>query len=189
MNFYELPDDGTIKSVPPELTRYIASDRLDADGKLLHPIEPYWTTPLALARHFYSLDWTREDEPVVHAHPEPKTPRAKRPTAPPRIIAPLPTRASVAQPIVYFIGGDVGPIKIGMTASAANRLARIQSTCPFPVRVLASMPGGRSEEMRLHRQFAASRLHGEWFERSPELLAEIAALAPTSPPARQGEGV
>lgn len=45
--------------------------------------------------------------------------------------------------------------------------------CPFPITVLAYMPGGLDEESELHKRFAAFRAHGEWFHATDELLAYI----------------
>lgn len=78
--------------------------------------------------------------------------------------------------LVYFIGGDVGAIKIGLAGNAKRRLATIQAHSPIPVRLLAVIAGGREVEMSYHRRFAAHRLHGEWFEPHPDILAEIDRL-------------
>ena len=76
---------------------------------------------------------------------------------------------------VYFIQADCGgPIKIGVSACADSRLDQLQQYSPFPLRVLATMPGGFKKERQLHARFAAHRLHGEWFEAVPELLTFIA---------------
>lgn len=77
--------------------------------------------------------------------------------------------------LTYFIGGDVGAIKIGRSVNVAVRLKDIQACSPIPVRVLATRAGNSREKM-YHRLFAAHRLHGEWFERCPEIEAEIARL-------------
>ena len=90
---------------------------------------------------------------------------------------------------VYFIGGELGAIKIGLAGDVSKRLATIQSNSPISVRVMASIAGGRDLEMAYHKRFAASRLHGEWFERTPELLAEIERLTPPRTLASdEGEG-
>jgi hypothetical protein len=78
---------------------------------------------------------------------------------------------------VYFVGGDVGAIKIGLARDVEKRLAEIQAHSPIPVSALAITEGGRGVELAYHRQFAAHRLHGEWFERHPDILAEIERLS------------
>lgn len=78
----------------------------------------------------------------------------------------------------YFIGGTDGAIKIGFSVSVEARLATIRAHSPIPVGLLATAPGGEERERAYHEQFAAHRLHGEWFERCPEIMAEIARLTP-----------
>jgi hypothetical protein len=74
---------------------------------------------------------------------------------------------------IYVIGfGDY--VKIGFTSGPLqNRLATIQTGCPEPLVVYASIPGAMRLERELHRRFAASRLEGEWFRKTPELLGYI----------------
>jgi len=79
----------------------------------------------------------------------------------------------------YFIGGDAGAIKIGFSVSPSSRLRAIQANSPIPVRILATASGGDAREAYYHARFAASRLHGEWFVRAPEILAEIDRLNDT----------
>lgn len=79
--------------------------------------------------------------------------------------------------MVYFVGGDDGPVKIGWTQQPIKeRLKCLQSGSPVKLHVLALQPAPRSKELLYHRQFAASRIHGEWFERSPEIVSLIEAL-------------
>ena len=80
----------------------------------------------------------------------------------------------------YFIGGETGAIKIGRSVNADVRLRDIQACCPIPIRLLATRKGASREKM-YHRLFAADRLHGEWFARSPAILAEIARLNQNGP--------
>jgi hypothetical protein len=81
-----------------------------------------------------------------------------------------------AQSAVYFIGGDEGAIKIGVSIAPLERLATMQMGCPIPLRILALVEGGTGLEKEYHRRFTEDRSHGEWFHRSPEILAEIALL-------------
>lgn len=103
--------------------------------------------------------------------PAPKTERQRKRRSPRRL-----TSAS-RKDEVYFIGGDEGPIKIGYSTWVARRLEEFQAVSPVPMRVLARMPGKRAAEAEFHRRFDAGRLHGEWFERTPELLALIDQIA------------
>ena len=75
---------------------------------------------------------------------------------------------------VYFIEG-AGLIKIGHGAQAHDRFYAMLTHCPVPLSLLAAMTGDAGVETELHRRFADQRSHGEWFNRSPELDAVIAA--------------
>lgn len=71
---------------------------------------------------------------------------------------------------VYYIAfGD--RIKIGVTTNLINRLDGI----PWD-EVLTVEPGYRELEQKRHRQFRGSRVHGEWFTRSPDLLEHIQSV-------------
>lgn len=85
-----------------------------------------------------------------------------------------------AQNHIYFIqGAGGGPIKIGKASNVAQRLAALQACSPVQLLVLATMKAPPSMETKLHQEFAAHRLHGEWFqpvgavlERIEEVLAQ-----------------
>lgn len=76
--------------------------------------------------------------------------------------------------MIYFIQAEQGgPVKIGYTTgeTIAARLSSLQTSCPFPLRVLRTMPGTTQDERALHARFADARLHGEWFHPTDELIA------------------
>jgi hypothetical protein len=75
---------------------------------------------------------------------------------------------------VYFVAAG-SRVKIGWSKKVAARMAQLQVGSPEPLKLLGVMPGGRLAEKRLHERFAASRLSGEWFDATPELLAFVAA--------------
>lgn len=79
---------------------------------------------------------------------------------------------------VYFIASEGGPIKIGIAINPENRLRGLQTSHPSRLSILATCEGGSDQERAYHLQFADRRLSGEWFERCPEILAEIARLTP-----------
>jgi hypothetical protein len=89
-----------------------------------------------------------------------------------------------SQAVVYFVGADEGPIKIGWCKNIAKRLVELQCGNPARLSVLATAPGRSHLEAEYHRRFAAHRLHGEWFERHPDILAEIARLSSPTPSRR-----
>lgn len=80
---------------------------------------------------------------------------------------------------VYFIQAvSGGPIKIGVGVDPARRLMALQPGNPERLRIIGVIrDAGREQERNLHFKFRASRMHGEWFEPSPELLAFIESTA------------
>jgi len=74
---------------------------------------------------------------------------------------------------VYFIGSEMGQIKIGMALNPEKRLRGLQTSHPAKLTILATCDGGHAQEHAYHQMFASHRLHGEWFERHPDILAEI----------------
>lgn len=82
--------------------------------------------------------------------------------------------------VVYFVGGDVGGVKIGFAVNVELRLRDLQCGSPVKLAVLATVPGMPKDEREYHKRFKAARQHGEWFERTPELLAEIDRLGDAS---------
>jgi hypothetical protein len=78
--------------------------------------------------------------------------------------------------VVYFIGGEDGPIKIGFTTELPSRLRSLQNSSPVPIRLLAAVHGDRALEAEYHRRFAAHRLHGEWFERASVIIDELVEI-------------
>jgi hypothetical protein len=81
---------------------------------------------------------------------------------------------------IYFISSDDlpdYPIKIGQTdGGIGERLATLQCGNPHRLRVLATDVGSNDTERWLHRDHHPARLNGEWFRRTPELMAEIKRL-------------
>lgn len=88
----------------------------------------------------------------------------------------LRTEELVIGQAVYFMqaGSEVGEIKIGYSNNPEGRLQLLQTGNPYPLKILATIPGaGKAEERRLHRMFETDRLMGEWFRPSAALLAYI----------------
>lgn len=74
---------------------------------------------------------------------------------------------------VYFIQSETGPIKIGFGRVPRARFQNIQNMSPVPLKLMATETGVRHRERQLHWKFRESRLHGEWFEPTEELLKYI----------------
>jgi len=79
---------------------------------------------------------------------------------------------------VYFVfASHHGPVKIGFSIDPMRRLAEIQRDWPEGLRLVGVVPGGFSEEQRLHKRFSHLRLHGEWFRPDDELTTFIRETA------------
>jgi hypothetical protein len=75
---------------------------------------------------------------------------------------------------VYFVQqGAGGPIKIGYSKDPVGRFVSLQTGSAVKHRYLGNMPGTRATERELHGRFHGSRVRGEWYEPTPELLAFI----------------
>lgn len=80
---------------------------------------------------------------------------------------------------IYFIQQiNGGPIKIGWATNVERRCVVMQAVNPYQLSVLGKFKGTIDDERRLHDEFAAVRLHGEWFEPTPELLERLGDLQP-----------
>jgi len=85
--------------------------------------------------------------------------------------------ANTRESCVYFIQSENGgPIKIGISTNVQGRLASLQTGYPYPLKVLATIPGGEREEKGLHETFAEHRLSGEWFEPVDKLIDLITKI-------------
>lgn len=75
--------------------------------------------------------------------------------------------------MIYFVE-VIGPshIKIGFTSKPmALRLRTLQTGNSYQLRVLGTKESGaKSEEERFRNRFRASRIRGEWYRRTPELM-------------------
>lgn len=91
--------------------------------------------------------------------------------------------------MIYFIQyGIDGPIKIGIARNPEWRLAKLQTACPYDLRLLATILGGASQEARLHQRFAEYWIRGEWFKPARALLEFISVIQggqPFQPKAKQ----
>jgi hypothetical protein len=76
---------------------------------------------------------------------------------------------------VYFVfATESERIKIGYTQGPPEgRLQTLQTGSPEVLEYLGAIPGTLALEAELHRRFAASRVCGEWFQRTAELVAFI----------------
>ena len=74
---------------------------------------------------------------------------------------------------IYFIQvGTTGPIKIGFTkADPLNRMEDLQCGCPWPLRLIGSIPGTKRNENWLHEKLSEFKMLREWFV--PEVASDV----------------
>lgn len=60
-------------------------------------------------------------------------------------------------------------VKIGVTRNLDNRLASLQSTCPYKIHLLLALDGTRQLEQQLHERFNSSLRWNEWFHYTKEI--------------------
>ena len=77
-----------------------------------------------------------------------------------------------------------GRIKIGYSSYPERRFTKLMADAPFPSTLLGFWPGSRADEMAVHKRFASTRVHGEWFTATDALLAFVADNR-IEPPARR----
>lgn len=89
--------------------------------------------------------------------------------------AALALRNLLDEPVwIYFVqAGSEGPIKIGIACDPRQRFFVLQSANPTELLPLGRYLGTPAEEKRLHAEFAAHRIRGEWFEPTRALLDRI----------------
>lgn len=75
---------------------------------------------------------------------------------------------------VYFIQMDrIGPIKIGFAKDVGKRILSLQTSSPYPLKLLCYYKADQEHELDWHSAFKEIRLKGEWFLPHPFLLKEI----------------
>lgn len=79
---------------------------------------------------------------------------------------------------VYFIKStNTHEIKIGFTSGdVSKRLSSLQTSHPYQLELLTTIPGGTDFERSLHQQFEQHRLKGEWFKPHPDLVSYISSI-------------
>ncbi len=80
---------------------------------------------------------------------------------------------------LYFVRVIDGPVKIGCANNVSARLKVLQCGNHCELELLGFLPGRGSYEGELHAFLQPCRLRGEWFERCPEIEAEIEQLVAT----------
>jgi hypothetical protein len=81
-----------------------------------------------------------------------------------------------SQSYVYFLLAPNGLVKIGFASDYDERIRKLRTGSPLPLYPMAAVRGGRVEEREYHKRFKAARHHGEWFDLTDEIEAEIDRL-------------
>ncbi len=76
---------------------------------------------------------------------------------------------------VYFIVRDDGLVKIGYSHDPENRIFQLRQQYRCGMKILSAIKGARKLEQKLHARFASSRVEGEWFRPTSDLMAFIDA--------------
>ncbi len=85
--------------------------------------------------------------------------------------------SNLSSPYVYFVRDKRGLIKIGFTVGNIQRIRGYGSSIPGGVEVLAIVyVSDMRDEAAYHKRFASSRVNGEWFRPTPDILAEISRI-------------
>jgi len=117
-------------------------------------------------RYAQLIGWNkhqRVDHPGKPQVPRPDDDQAWR-------IPPHPTR-------VYFVQAETSKaIKIGVSWNPKRRLAELQNGHHEALSLIGELDGDSKLERELHRRFASSRMSGEWFACTDELLETIKEL-------------
>ena len=79
---------------------------------------------------------------------------------------------------VYFVRpyGENGPIKIGCSIRPYDRMFSMQGSHWQDLEMAVVIPGGFELENKIHKCFAKSHIHREWFSPTPRLLKLISDL-------------
>lgn len=76
--------------------------------------------------------------------------------------------------ILYVIGQDAGPFKVGVTSNVQRRMSSIQTGCPFPLKLMYSLETEAAElrEKEVHANLSPFRTSGEWFDAPIDLIID-----------------
>jgi hypothetical protein len=79
--------------------------------------------------------------------------------------------------MIYYIACTATHrVKIGYTSGEPEvRLKQLQTGSASSLRLIACHPGSSTDEREIHARLAASRVRGEWFETSEDVLSYISA--------------
>lgn len=79
---------------------------------------------------------------------------------------------------IYFIQAKSGPIKIGYTKNPKTRFDQLVVGHYEDLILRGVLPGTLADEKNLHKSIARSKIRGEWFHPTEEVLAIVAQALP-----------
>lgn len=84
----------------------------------------------------------------------------------------------MSRQLVYFIRpvGGFGPVKIGCSEVPENRLSFLLTMSPYPLEIVATIPGDLRRERQFHALFREHHSHREWFRPVPIIERTIEAI-------------
>lgn len=79
------------------------------------------------------------------------------------------------EPMLYIaqVGGKSGPVKIGWSRLVPARVKNLEYNSAFSVELLRVIVGGVLLERAFHRRFKHTRIGGEWFWFSADMLSFV----------------
>lgn len=88
-----------------------------------------------------------------------------------------PWNIAVGRTGIYFVAAEgTDLVKIGYAIDVSSRINAISAGCPYPMRVLAVIPGEIPDEHKLHRRFRMYHVHNEWFRIDGDLRSYLDTL-------------
>lgn len=76
--------------------------------------------------------------------------------------------------MIYFVqDSETSYIKIGFSEEPINRVRQLQTSSPGNLRLLFAMEGTMEDERELHGWFKNSKVRGEWFKPTSDILTHI----------------
>lgn len=82
--------------------------------------------------------------------------------------------------MICFIWADeVDLVKIGYSSNPWSRIAQLQTSTPFSLRLGVTAPGTRITESRLHQRFRVHHIRREWFRSHVDIRWTQFAILPT----------
>lgn len=84
---------------------------------------------------------------------------------------------------LYFVESQCQErfIKIGIASNIHERLSKLQISTAYELKLLKLVKDAAHLEREIHKEFASSRVRGEWFRSSPALLELIDSFPDPEP--------